>query len=64
MPVADPAFGWQEAVSAFAIIVVAAFLGTWVLTDRLRIWRAPTSRCQQWSKPERWPRMFVSSDRA
>jgi hypothetical protein len=41
MPVADPAFGWQEAVAAFAIITVAAFLVTWVLTDRLRIPRAP-----------------------
>jgi hypothetical protein len=41
MPVADPAFGWQEAFAAFAIITVAAFLVTWILTDRLRIPRAP-----------------------
>lgn len=41
MPVADPAFGWQEALAAFAIITVAAFLVTWLLTDRLRIPRAP-----------------------
>jgi hypothetical protein len=41
MPVADPAFSWQEAVAAFAIIAVAAFLVTWLLTDRLRIPRAP-----------------------
>src|SRR5512133_49253 len=41
MPVADPAFGWQEALTAFAIITVAAFLVTWILTDRLRIPRAP-----------------------
>jgi hypothetical protein len=41
MPVADPAFSWQEALAAFAIITVAAFLVTWILTDRLRIPRAP-----------------------
>jgi hypothetical protein len=41
MPVADPAFGWQEAVAAFAVITVAAFLVTWILTDRLRIPRGP-----------------------
>jgi hypothetical protein len=41
MPVADPAFSWQEALAAFAIIAVAAFLVTWLLTDRLRIPRAP-----------------------
>jgi hypothetical protein len=41
MPVADPAFGWQETVAAFAIITVAAFLVTWILTDLLRIPRAP-----------------------
>lgn len=41
MPVADLAFGWQEALAAFAIITVAAFLVTWVLTDLLRIPRAP-----------------------
>lgn len=41
MPVADPAFGWQEAVAAFAIITVAAFLVTWILTDLLRIPGAP-----------------------
>jgi hypothetical protein len=41
MPVADPAFGWQEAAAAFAIITVAAFLVTWTLTDLLRIPRAP-----------------------
>lgn len=40
MPVPDPAFGWQEAVAAFAVITVAAFLVTWILTDRLRIPRA------------------------
>jgi hypothetical protein len=40
MPVADPAFSWQEAFAAFAIITVAAFLVTWILTDLLRIPRA------------------------
>jgi hypothetical protein len=41
MPIADPAFGWQEAAAAFAVIAVAAFLVTWILTDLLRIPRAP-----------------------
>jgi hypothetical protein len=41
MPIADPAFSWQEALAAFAIITLAAFLVTWLLTDRLRIPRAP-----------------------
>jgi hypothetical protein len=41
MPVADPAFGWQEAAAAFVIITGAAFLVTWILTDRLRIPRGP-----------------------
>ncbi|HEU4356524.1 MAG TPA: hypothetical protein VFT27_13125 [Actinomycetota bacterium] len=41
MPVADQAFSWQEAIAAFAIISVAAFLVTWVITDLLRIPRSP-----------------------
>lgn len=41
MPTADPGFTWQEAVAAFAIISVAAFLVTWVFTDLLKIRRAP-----------------------
>jgi hypothetical protein len=39
MPVADPSFGWGEALTAFVIIAVASFLVTWVLTDVLRIRR-------------------------
>jgi hypothetical protein len=41
MPTADPAFTWQEAVTAFAVIAAVAFLVTWVLTDLLQIPRAP-----------------------
>jgi hypothetical protein len=41
MDVADPSFSWQEALAAFAIIAMAAFLVTWVLTDLLRIPREP-----------------------
>ena len=39
MPLADPAFTWQQALAAFAVITVAAFLVTWVLTDLLKIRR-------------------------
>jgi len=41
MPVADPTFSWQEAVGAFAVIAVSAFLVTWVVTDVARVRRAP-----------------------
>ncbi|MGZ8565544.1 MAG: hypothetical protein ACXWXS_00665 [Actinomycetota bacterium] len=41
MPVAEQAFGWQEALAAFAVIVVVAFLVTWIVTDLLRVPRAP-----------------------
>jgi hypothetical protein len=41
MPGADPVFTWQEALAAFAVITLAAFLVTWVLTDLLKIRRAP-----------------------
>jgi hypothetical protein len=39
MPGADPGFTWQEALAAFGVIAVAAFLVTWVLTDLLKIRR-------------------------
>ena len=41
MPLADPGFTWQEALAAFGVIAVAAFLVTWVLTDLLKVPRAP-----------------------
>jgi len=42
MPVgADPAFGWQEAIAAFAIVAFVAFLVTWVVTDRWGVSRTP-----------------------
>jgi hypothetical protein len=41
MPSADASFTWQEALTAFAIVALVAFLITWVLTDLLRIHRAP-----------------------
>jgi hypothetical protein len=42
MPVgADPSFGWQEAVAAFAIVAAVAFLVTWIVTDLLGVPRAP-----------------------
>lgn len=39
MPAADPAFGWEAAVAMLAIVVVAAFLVTWVVTDLARVRR-------------------------
>jgi hypothetical protein len=42
MPVgADPSFGWQGAIAAFAIIAIVAFLVTWIVTDRLAVPRTP-----------------------
>jgi hypothetical protein len=41
MPVADPSFGWQEALAAFAIISIVAFLVTWVVTDLAHVSRTP-----------------------
>jgi hypothetical protein len=41
MPVADTSFGWQEAITAFAIISVLAFLVTWIVTDVGHVSRTP-----------------------
>jgi hypothetical protein len=41
MPVADPSFGWQEAIAAFAVISIVAFLVTWVVTDLGHVSRTP-----------------------
>lgn len=42
MPVgADPSFGWQDAVAAFAIVAFLAFLVTWIVTDLLEVPRPP-----------------------
>jgi len=42
MPIAaDPSFAWQEALAAFAIVAVVAFLVTWIVTDRLEVPRTP-----------------------
>jgi hypothetical protein len=42
MPIApDPSFTWQQALAAFAIIAVVAFLVTWVVTDLLGLRRTP-----------------------
>jgi hypothetical protein len=41
MPVAEPAFGWQEATAAYAVIAAGAFLVTWLFTDLMRVPRAP-----------------------
>jgi len=39
VPVADPSFGWQEAMGAYLIVLVAAFAVTWLVTDVLGIGR-------------------------
>jgi hypothetical protein len=41
MPVADPSFGWQEALAAFAVISVVAVLVTWIVTDLGHVSRTP-----------------------
>ena len=41
MPVADPSFGWQEALAAYAIVALVAFLVTWVVTDLAHVPRTP-----------------------
>ena len=39
MPAPDPSFGWQEGVAAYLVVLVAAFLVTWVITDLLHVQR-------------------------
>ncbi len=41
MPVADPSFGWQEAIAAYLVVLVAAFTVTWLVTDVLAVRRTP-----------------------
>lgn len=42
MPVSpDASFGWVEAATAYAVILVVSFLVTWVVTDRLHVPRTP-----------------------
>ena len=41
MPGTDPGFTWQEGLTAFGEIAIAAFLVTYVLTDLLNVPRTP-----------------------
>jgi hypothetical protein len=41
MPTPDVTFTWQEAMTAFAVIALVAFLLTWVVTDLAHISRTP-----------------------
>jgi hypothetical protein len=41
MPGADATFGWQEAIAGFAMISIAAFLVTWIVTDLAHVSRTP-----------------------
>jgi hypothetical protein len=41
MPVAEPSFGWLDALGAFAVIAGVAFLVTWIVTDLARVPRTP-----------------------
>lgn len=41
MPVADPSFGWHEALGAFAVVSAVAFSVTWVVTDLGHVPRTP-----------------------
>ena len=40
MPLADPSFGWTSALAAFAVIALAAFGVTWLVTDKLHVGRS------------------------
>jgi len=40
MPFADGTFGWNEAAAAYAVVLVASFLVTRVVTDLMRVPRA------------------------
>jgi hypothetical protein len=40
MPKAEPTFGWAEAAAAMAVIVIVAFLVSWLVTDMLHVRRA------------------------
>jgi hypothetical protein len=39
VPVADPSFGWQEAMAAYLVVLIAAFAVTWLVTDVLGVGR-------------------------
>lgn len=41
LPAADPTFSWQEALAALAVITIAAFLVTWLVTDVRHVRREP-----------------------
>jgi len=41
MPVADPSFGWQEALAAFGVVSLVAFSVTWIVTDLAHVPRTP-----------------------
>jgi hypothetical protein len=41
MPIADPSFGWTDALAGFVVISIVAFLVTWVVTDIGRVSRTP-----------------------
>lgn len=40
MPVADPSFGWQEAMAAYLVLMIAAFGVTWLVTDVFGVGRS------------------------
>lgn len=41
MPVPGSSFGWQEAIAAFAVVSLVAFLVTWLVTDLGHVRRTP-----------------------
>jgi hypothetical protein len=40
MPLADPTFTWQQALAAFSVVALVAFLVSWVSTDLLGVSRS------------------------
>jgi hypothetical protein len=41
MPVSDASFAWPQALAAFAVVALVAFLITWIVTDLLHVRRTP-----------------------
>jgi hypothetical protein len=41
LPTPEPSFTWQDGAVAYLVVLLAAFLVTWVVTDRFKVRRTP-----------------------